>query len=114
VAHWFRLILSVLSLAGLLAAGSTAAFAKNRHHCCPEMQAAMTMDHQHHSTPGDANDHGALPECCVMGACAVLAPVAPPAFSVKPRSLAQSLSPAIHDAGLASVAVAPDLRPPIA
>jgi len=112
VAHWFRLILSVLSLAGLLAAGSTAAFAKSRHHCCPEMQAAMTLNA--HSTHGDADDHGALPECCVMGACAVLAPVAPPVSSVKLRSLALSISPAIHDAGLSSVAVAPDLRPPIA
>lgn len=112
MAHWFRLILSVLSLAGLLAAGSTAAFAKNRHHCCPEMQAAMTMDV--HSTHGDANDHLAFPECCVMGACAVLAPVAPPTFSVSPRILAHSISPAIHDAGVSSVDVAPDLRPPIA
>ncbi|PPQ35652.1 hypothetical protein CH337_16310 [Rhodoblastus acidophilus] len=76
------------------------------------MQAAMTLDGQ--ASHGDADDHGALPECCVMGACAVLAPVAPPASSVKLRSLALSIAPAVNDAGLSSRAVAPDLRPPIA
>ncbi len=115
MANWFRLIFSVLALAGLLAAGIGGAFAaKSHHHCCPQFSADMTMDH--HASGGAGHDHGATPDCCMMGACALMAPVSPPeAYVVAPSAVyAQAVSLAIDDAGPPSFAVSPGLRPPIA
>jgi len=103
-----------MALAGLLAAGTGGVFAaKVHHHCCPEMSSAMTMDDR---APGGSGDqHGLTPDCCVMGSCAVVAPVAAPhALVVAPAVYAQVALPAIDDAILPSVSVFPDLRPPIA
>ena len=114
MANWFRLILSVLALAGLLAAGTGGAFAgKSHRHHCPEMAAAMTMGH--HASGAAGEHHGATPDCCVMGACALMAPVsAPQACVVTPSAYAQTVLPAIDDAGPPSFSVSPGLRPPIA
>ena len=79
------------------------------------MSAAMTMDD--HKAPGGSGDqHGAMPDCCAMGACAsFMTPVATPhAMVVTPSVYVELVSPAIDDAVLPSLAVCPDLRPPIA
>ena len=69
MANWIRLICSVLALVGLLAAGTSGAFAsKSHHHCCPQMSSAMPMDD--HAAGGAGDNQGVLPDCCVMGACA--------------------------------------------
>ena len=114
MANWFRFILSVLALAGLLAAGTGGAFAaKVHHHCCPEMSSAMAMDD--HAPGGSGDQHSQTPDCCVMGACAAVAPVAAPhALVVMPPVYAQVALPAIDDAVFSSLSVFPDLRPPIA
>jgi hypothetical protein len=113
MANWFRFILSVLALAGLLAAGTCGAFAaKVHHHCCPEMSSAMTMDDQ--APGGSGHQNGPTPDCCVMGACAVAPIAAPHALVVTPAVYAQVALPAIDDAVLPSLSVSPDLRPPIA
>jgi len=110
MANWLRLIFSVLALVGLLAAGTGGAVAKSAHHCCPEMT-SMTMDDH----PAGGGDHHSLPDCCVLGACAVLPPVAPSqAFAVTPAVFAKTLAPAVDDAGPPSRSPSPDLRPPIA
>ncbi|WP_298356438.1 hypothetical protein [Rhodoblastus sp.] len=114
MSSWFRLIFSVFALAGLLAAGTGGAFAgKNHQHRCPEMSVAMTVDHE---APGQAGDnYGGTPDCCMMGVCALTAPVpAPQAYVVAPGSYAQAALPAIDDAGPPSFSVSPGLRPPIA
>ncbi len=114
MSSWFRLIFSVFALAGLLAAGTGGASAgKNHHPCCPEMATAMTTDHH---ALGDVGDHhGTPPDCCIMGVCALTAPVpAPQAYVVAPGSYAQLVLPAIDDAGPSSFSVSPGLRPPIA
>ena len=109
--NWLRLVLSVLALVGLLAAGPGGAFAKSAHHCCPEAS-SMTMDDY---TAGGGDHNGALPDCCVFGACAVLPPAAPPVASAEtPRVIAQSVATAPDDAGPPSRSPSPDLRPPIA
>ena len=114
MANWFRFILSVFALAGLLAAGTGGAFAaKVRHHCCPEMSSAMAMDD--HAPGGSGHQYGPTPDCCVMGACAMVAPVAVPhALVVAPAVYAQVALLAIDDAVLPSLSVFPALRPPIA
>lgn len=110
--NWLRLFVSVLALVGLLAAGAGGAFARSAHHCCPEMSSTMTMDEHARDCGGDNH---ALPDCCVFGACAVLAPVAPPMASVAaPADFAKTMAPAVDDAGPASRSPSPDLRPPIA
>lgn len=114
MANWFRLLLSVLALAGLLAAGTGEALAgKNHHPCCPEMAAAMATSHH---AAGDASDHHvATPDCCMMGVCALMTPVsAPQAIVAEPNAYAQVVLPAIEDAGPPSFSVSPGLRPPIA
>ncbi len=113
MANWFRLILSVLALAGLLAAGTGEAFAGKSHHpCCPETAAAMTMGH--HASGGADDHHGTTQDCCIMGVCALMAPVsAPQAHVVEPGGYAQAVLPAIDDAGPPSYSVSPGLRPPI-
>jgi hypothetical protein len=78
------------------------------------MSAAMSMsDHQ---TPGGSRDqHGAMPDCCVMGACAFMTPVATAhAMVITPSGYAQVALPASDDAFLPSLSISPDLRPPIA
>ena len=114
MASWFRLILSVMALAGLLAVGTGGAFAaKGHHHCCPEMLAAMTTGH--HDAGGAGDHHGATPDCCTIGACALMAPVAAPeAHVVTLGAFAQAALPAIGGVGLPSFSVSPGLRPPIA
>jgi hypothetical protein len=110
MANWLRLILSVVALVGLLAAGSGGAFAKSAHHCCPEA-ASMTIDE--HAT--DCGGEKGLPDCCVFGACAVLPPVAPPTASIAaPAVFAKANAAVLDDAGPPSRSPSPDLRPPIA
>jgi hypothetical protein len=111
MANWLRLILSVLALVGLLAAGTSGAFAKSAHQCCPEASTSVTMDD--HAAGG--GDNHALPDCCVFGACAVVAPVAPPmAHAATPAVFAKTLAFAADDSGPPSRSPSPDLRPPIA
>lgn len=114
MANWFRLILSVLALVGLLAAGTGEALAATSHHpCCPEMTAAMTTGH--HSAGNAGDHHGATPDCCMMGVCALMTPVsAPQAYVVEPKAYAQVLLPVANDAGTPSFSISPVLRPPIA
>jgi len=77
------------------------------------MSSAMTMDDQ--APGGSGRQHGPTPDCCVMGACAAVAPIAAPhALVVAPAVYTQVVLPAIDDAILPSLSVFPDLRPPIA
>jgi len=115
MANWLRLILSVFALVGLLAAGAGGALARSAHHCCPDAASktkTMTVDDQ--ATGGAADSHGALPDCCFFGACAVLPPIAPPTASVAAPVFARMTTPAVDDRGPPSRAPSPDLRPPIA
>lgn len=110
MANWLRLILSVVALVGLLAAGTGGVAAKSAHHCCPEMT-SMTLDD--HAT--DCGDSKTLPDCCLFGACAVLPPVAPPvASTAAPVVFAKTAAALRDDAGPPSRSLSPDLRPPIA
>jgi hypothetical protein len=78
------------------------------------MSAAMTMDDHPVGGSGDLH-HGALPECCVLGACTVLPPVAPPFASMaEPNGFGRSASPVLDDNALPGRSPSPDLRPPIA
>ncbi|MCW2274486.1 hypothetical protein GJ654_14860 [Rhodoblastus acidophilus] len=111
MANWLRLIVSVLALVGLLAAGAGGAVAKNAHQCCPET-ASMTMDDH---AAGGGDHHRALPDCCVFGACAVLPPAPPPTASLAaPAVFAEARAAVLDDAGPPSRSPSPDLRPPIA
>jgi hypothetical protein len=114
--HWFRLFLSVLALAGLLAAGAGGAVAMPNHnhqyhHCCPTMTSCMSMDA--HQTGG--GDHAAVPDCCLSGLCAVAQPDLPShAVVISRRAFVQVFLPALDEAGDPSLPISPDLRPPIA
>ena len=114
MANWFRLIFSVLALAGLLAAGTGEALAGKSHPpCCPEMAVAMTTGHHAAGNAGD--HHGATPDCCMVGVCALMAPVpAPQASVVEPGAHARVVLPAIDEAGPPSFSLSAVLRPPIA
>lgn len=116
MAHWLRLILSVLALVGLLAAGTSGAFAaKSQHQCCPEMSAAEMSQTLDDHGGGGGDKRAALPECCVMGVCAFVAPMPPPfASAADPNLFVLSAAPAMDDAPLKNRAPSPDLRPPIA
>jgi len=104
--HWFRLILSVFALVGLLAAGTSGAWAAKTHHHCADMM----MDHHQ----GDGDDRGTMPECCATGACFAVQPTFSsyvPVFSV--RTFAQVFLSPLSDARIPSLPASPDLRPPI-
>ena len=114
MANWLRLILSVFALAGVLAAGTGGAWAAKAHHHCPHMTSAPMAMVDHHG--GNAGDHrGAMPDCCVFGACAMTPVPGPSRAEVPfPVEFTQVFAPRLDDAGVPSLAVSPDLRPPIA
>jgi hypothetical protein len=113
LANLLRILLFVFALAGILVAGAGGAFAAKGRHCCPEMSAAAAM--YDHVSGGAGHERGATPDCCVMGACAFMTPLAPPAaMVVAPGVCAPVALPATDDASLPSLFVSPDLRPPIA
>jgi hypothetical protein len=107
--RWFRLVLAVLALVGVMAArpgGAVAAKGAHHHHHCMGM-----MDDQ--NCPGD--DQGSVPACCVAAVCAMVQPSFSEQDSVlTPLGFTQITMPMLDDVWRSSVRPPPDLRPPIA
>lgn len=107
--RWIRVVLTVLAVAGVLAAR-------------PGMAAPATDTHQHQHCMGVADepncpshDHGAVPTCCVAAVCAMVQPVFPEQHSVViPLGFTHVALPMPDDAWRSGVRPPLVLRPPIA
>ena len=113
--RWFRLLLSIFALVGLMASAPAQAFVSHAHYsgmahheCCPGMGGA------HHDK---SHDHSSLPGCCIVGFCAchVATPCPLPCGEMRPAlfSRVPFIAPTSEN-GPFGQSRPPDLRPPIA